>query len=47
MHFMRSPEQDFLDGDHGVSFDGGDSSVLHSADLELPDFEEQSHEGYG
>lgn len=39
-HFMRSSEQDFLDGDHGLYFDGGDSSVLHSADLELPDFEE-------
>lgn len=39
-HFMRSPEQDFLDGDHGVHYDGGDSSVLHSADLDLPEFEE-------
>ena len=37
--FILTPEQDFLDGDHGVYFDGGDRSVLHSADLKFPDFE--------
>lgn len=36
---MPTPEQDFLDGDHGVYFDGGDRSVLHSADLNFPEFE--------
>lgn len=37
--FILSPEQDFLDGHHGVYFDGGDRSVLHSADLKFSDIE--------
>ena len=36
--FMPTPDQDFLEGDHGVPFDGGDRSVLHSADPKFPDF---------
>lgn len=38
--FVPTPQQDLLDGDHGVSFDGGNKSVLRSADPMFPDFEE-------
>lgn len=37
-HFMHTPDQDFLEGDSGVPFDGGDRSVLHSADPKFPNF---------
>ena len=36
--FMPTPDQDFLEGDSGVAFDGGDRPVLHSADPKFPDF---------
>ena len=37
--FIPSPEQDFFDGHHNVPLDGGDGSVIHSADPKLPNVE--------
>ena len=37
--FIPSPGQDFFDGHHNVPLDGGDGSVIHSADPKLPDVE--------
>ena len=36
--FMPASEPDFLDGDHGVPFDGGDRPTLHLADPNFSDF---------
>ena len=36
---IPASEQAFFDGDHGVSFDSGERSVLHSIDPKFTDFE--------
>lgn len=37
LQFMPASESDLLDGDHGLSFDGGDGSTLHSGDPKSSD----------